>query len=140
MWTNGSWSLIPTENPCSNNGQDLAFLQPCTLRVANEIIIVTFTNRNTCTSILNLQTYNWILLNTTYVNIPIGGHLVTSVDKSRVFYLGGLDHKKDALETQSLDIYELNYNGWNLIEAKLPFGISSNATGSYSSMHNVTLD
>ncbi len=138
LWFNNSWSEIPSENPCTNNGQDLAFQQPCTLRKqANdtEVIIVTFTNRKSCTSKLNLYSFNWTMIQMS--DIPIGGHLVTSIGNNRVFYLGGLYYKPK--ETQSLDVFELGSTGWQIIKAKLPFGIASNVTKSYPSQHNVTL-
>lgn len=139
-WSNGSWLHIFQENPCGNNGQDLSFQQPCVSRMRSndaEAIIVTFVNGSSCTSILNLRTRTWMVVGSFKTNIPIGGHLVTSLDKSRVFYLGGLYYEPH--ETQSLDIYELKASGWRLIEPKLPFGISSNETKSYRSSHNVTL-
>ncbi len=140
LWVNETWLSIMNENPCSNNGQDLAFQQPCTKRILlnqTQIIIITFGNKNSCTSILNLNTHGWIIIDDTEVSIPIGGHLVTSLDKTRVFYLGGLYYSPE--EKQSLDVYELSSNGWLLTQAKLPFGISSNETKSYPSLHNVTL-
>ncbi len=138
LWSNKSWSEAPNENPCSNNGQDLAFQQPCAVRDSNvtEAIIVTFTERKACSSILNLDTLNWSIVEGG-VKIPIGGHLVTSLDKQRVFYLGGIYYVPQ--EIQSMDVFELDFNGWHLIKAKLPIGISSNETKSYPSLHNVTL-
>ncbi len=140
VWSNGNWLRVPAINPCDNDAQDLSFQQPCTSRVEEnriEVIVVTFYYINTCTSILNLLTNEWTTVHSSEINIPIGGHLVASLDKSRVFYLGGLYYKQE--ETQSLDVYELNSDGWRMIEAKLPFGIASNVTKSYPSLHNVTL-
>ncbi len=141
LWRDESWLTIPHKNPCSNDMQDLAFQQPCTQRIVSnqsQIVIETFSKRTSCTSILNLNTYHWSMLNDAGVNIPIGGHLVTSSDKSRVFSLGGLYYAPE--EIQSLDVYELGSNGWEMIEAKLPYGISSNETKSYPSSHNVTIN
>ncbi len=141
VWSNESWSLIPTENPCSNEGQNLAFQQPCTKRFMSnqtEMVIITFGNKNPCTSILNLDSYEWSKVNITQDDIPTGGHLVTSIDKKCVFYLGGLYYEPQ--ERQSFDVYELSDAGWQLTEAKVPFGISSNETKSYASLHNVTLN
>ncbi len=142
LWSKGNWLQIPEENPCSNDGQDLAFQQPCTTRVKSdeiEVVIVTFSQRKACTSVLNLNTLQWSMIDISKVTIPIGGHLVTSLDKSRVFYLGGIyyDHE---ISMQSLDMYELGANGWELKDVKLPFGVGSNETYSYASLHNVTLN
>ncbi len=140
LWVNDSWSSIPVKNPCSNKGQDLAFQQPCAEQIISNqtlVVIVTFIKRVSCTSILNLNTYEWTKVNNVDVLIPIGGHLVMSIDKTSVFYMGGLYYKPE--ESQSLDIFELGSNGWRLIEAKLPFGISSNETKSYPSTHNITM-
>ncbi len=140
LWSNETWSEVPTENPCPIEGQDLAYQQPCTNRVQSnqmDVIIVTFAKGNSCTSIFNLLTYNWSSVTGTKTNIPIGGHLVTSLDETRVFYIGGLYHKPNTM--QSLDVYELVNNEWRLTEAKLPFGISSNETKTYHSLHNVTI-
>ncbi len=140
LWSNESWSLIPIENPCPINGQNLVYRQPCTSRTkANEIevIIVTFAQKQPCTSILNLNSLNWTIILSKDVNIPIGGHMVTSLDKARVFYLGGLNNEHPI--AQSLDVFELGMNGWELTKAKLPFGIASHNTISYPSLHNVTL-
>ncbi len=142
LWSSGNWSLIQTKNPCGNDGQNLAFEQPCTSRVRSnvtELVVVTFNKTNSCTSIFNLISYNWSIVNAMNVDIPFGGHLITSIDQTRVFYLGGIyfiDHE----ETQSLDVFELGVNGWQLIVAKLPFGIASNETKIYQSLHNVTLN
>ncbi len=125
IWSHYIWSNISTDNPCSNNGQDLSLQQPCTKRAkANhtDIIIVTFANATSCTSILNLVTYDWDIVNVTNTNIPIGGHLVTSVDNSRVFYMGGILPG----QRQALDVYELTQTGWQITEPKLPYGIGSN--------------
>ncbi len=139
LWVNETWLSIKKENPCSNDGQDLAFQQTCVERIISnetQIVIVTFGNKTSCTSILNLDTYDWSRVND--VSMPIGGHLVTSLDRTRVFYLGGLYYKRE--ESQSLDVYELSSAIWMLAaEAKLPFGISSNETKSYPSVHNVTV-
>ena len=133
--------MIPEENPCPIIEQDLAFQQPCT-SIADghdtKVVIVTFRNRKSCTSKLNLQTHDWERIPTNEVNIPIGGHLMTSIDGTRVFYLGGIYY--EPREVQSLDIFELTASGWTLIVAKLPFQVSSNETKSYPSLHNVTLD
>ena len=83
------------------------------------------------------EQYNWSKMEALDVEIPIGGHLVTSIDKSRIFYMGGIYHGPP--EHQTLDVFELGLKGWELIVAKLPFGISSNDTRSYPSLHNVTL-
>ena len=120
----------------------MAFQQSCTTRVHlnyTEVIIVTFFhNSKSCTSKLNLNSYTWYKVEDIDVNIPIGGHLATSIDKHEVYYLGGL-YKTHLKEVQSLDAYKLGPKGWQLKEAKLPFGISSNETKSYPSLHNVTL-
>ncbi len=139
IWINGNWSRIPQESPCSNADQDLAYQQPCAARIESEqveIAMVTFSRGKSCTSVLNLFTYAWSLVDASKVNIPIGGHLVTSVDKSQVFYLGGLYYTPQ--EIQSFDVYQLVSTGWKLTNAKLQFGISSNETKSYPSTHNVT--
>ncbi len=139
IWSNGDWSRVPMENPCNNNNQDLSLQQPCMSRVRDnlkEIIIVTFRYTNTCTSILNLLTHDWTIVIGGDKNIPIGGHLVASLDKSRIFYLGGLYNKPK--QAQSLHVYELDTNGWRMIKAKLPFGIASHETKSFPSLHNVT--
>ena len=141
IMSNETWSLVPMTNPCTNNGQNLAYQQPCTSRMHGndtEIVIVTFNQTNSCTSILNIKTYQWILLHTD-VDIPLGGHLVTSLDKTRVFYLGGIFNGPRAHYDQSLDVYELGSSGWKLTIAKLPFGIVSNETRSYPSLHNITI-
>ncbi len=139
LWNDQSWLTIPHKNPCSNNMQDLAFQQPCTQKIISnrsEIVIVTFRKRASCTSILNMKSYDWSMVNDASVNIPIGGHLVTAIDKIRVFYLGGLYYEPE--ESQSLDVFELGSNGWKMIKAKLPYGILSNETKSYPSSHNIT--
>ncbi len=141
LWVNETWFFIPEENPCLNKGQDLTFQQPCIEMIESNqtrVVIVTFGNETSCTSILNLDTFKWSRIDDAETLIPIGGHLVTSLDKTRVFHLGGIYFRLE--ETQSLDIYELTSIGWEMSEAKLPFGISSNETKSYPSQHNVTLD
>ena len=141
IWQNESWSTVHTTNPCSNQGQDLAFQQPCTSRIVSnqtQVVVITFGKQTPCTSLLNLNTYEWSMVNGTRKSIPIGGHLVTSLDKKRVFYLGGIYYKPE--ESQSLNVFELDFNGWQLTKTKLPFGISSNETSSFPSLHNVTLN
>ncbi len=137
IWSQQGWSDVPTENPCSNNGQDLAFQQLCTTYGETKVVIVTFSKRKPCTALLDLITYMW---NKVSVNdIPIYGHLVTSLDKTRAFYLGGIYHEEQQ-EVESFDVYELEYDGWRMTMAKLPFGIVSNETKSHPSVHNVTFN
>ncbi len=141
IWSHKSWQMVPNKNPCPIKGQDLAFQQPCASRkrlTEDEVVIITFRNGNPCTSILNLNSHAWAMVDSPDFNIPIGGHLVTSLDNYGIFYLGGLYSEPQL--TQSLDVYELKSDGWQLIEAKLPYGISSNETKSYPSLHNVTLN
>ncbi len=141
LWLNESWLSIPKENPCPIVGQNLAFQQPCAVTVQSnctKIIVVTFSDGISCTSILNLSTFEWAILNGKEgdTSIPIGGHLAASLDKSRMFYLGGIYYKPQ--ETQSLDVYELSEFGWHITDVKSPFGTASNKTKSYPSMHNVS--
>ncbi len=141
MWSGDNWFKIPKENPCSNNGQDLAFQQSCAQRIKSdriEVVVVTFNKKKACTSIINLLSNGWTRINGSDVKIPFGGHLVTSLDKSKVFYLGGIYYEPQ--EVQSYDVYELKPNDWQLTIAELPIAISSNLTKSYPSLHNVTLD
>ncbi len=142
LWSDEKWAKIPNENPCPLGNQGLTFQQPCASRVQGNqtnVIIVTFPNSNhPCTSMLNMNTFEWSLVPNTGLTIPMGGHLITSLDHSKVFYLGGIYNGHQT--SQSLDVYELGSNGWQLTGIKLPFGIVSNETKSYPSLHNVTLD
>ena len=99
-----------------------------------EVIVATFGNGTSCTSILNLFTYEWDLVDAKNTNIPVGGHLVTSIDESRVFYLGGTYNG-----SPSLNVYKLFQTGWSMTKAKLPFDIVSNKVMTYPSLHNVRL-
>ncbi len=110
LWYQDNWITVPTKSPCpTENIQNLAFHLQCTTRIKlnqTEIVSVTINASNVCTNVLNLVSLQWFKVNNGNAKLPIGGHLVTGVDKGRVFYLGGYYES-----VKSLDVYELTDNG-----------------------------
>ncbi len=124
IWTDTftNWTSIPTESPCPTSIQPPEILQQCTLRGENEVVIVTqnFLDFTTCTSALNIKNYAWTKIQTQNL-LPLAGFILTGIDSSRVFYLGGFTNQ---VNSDNRTVFELRNNHWELTETRLTFGIT----------------
>ncbi len=110
--TTQKWHSIPSVSPCEGRGfpyenLNLIHKDQCTL--VNDTFIVTL--RNNCTSMLDTKDMRWTTISEQ--KLPLNGYLLSGVDPSQLFYIGGSDK-----------IFQWLNNEWTLMAVKLPFSMS----------------
>ncbi len=128
------WSQIPTKSPCPiSRYVSTSFEQPCLLKPPDEVIIITqyFDTLTTCTSVLNLSTFEWKTL-TTSNNLPLGGKLLMGLNDVDVYYLGGFKNEKPVKTVYKLD------SNWMLTSHVLPFEMSTKESIIFPSTLNMS--
>ena len=128
IWINklNNWTLIPFASPCPGSKMPINFLNQCSMIEEDKVVIITqnFDNFTTCTNILNLKTYQWSRVTSiSSTTLPLGGFILTGMDHSRVYYLGG--YKKN--NSNNKTVYELSQETyqWTLTGIKLTIGMTN---------------
>ncbi len=119
-----NWTEIKAKSPCPESRQPPYIMQQCTMRNTEEIIILTqnFNDMSTCTSILNVKTFEWTMITSSRSNeLPLGGFILTGNNPSKIFYLGGYHNNE---QSNNRTIHELDNNEWRLNMYKLPFAMT----------------
>ena len=87
------------------------------------IVNQNFMDFATCTSELNIDNYEWKKKSQNQNDLlPLAGFILTGIDSSRVFYLGGFTNHVNKSDNRT--VYELRNNNWELTETKLTFGMT----------------
>ncbi len=118
MWTN-----VKTNSPCDSSRLPPTMMQQCVKKGPSEVVILhqNFEDFSTCTSLLNVATFEWVKIASSQMGkLPLGGFMLSGVQPFTTFYLGGYNYD---LSTSNNTVYELT-NKWELTNTQLAFGMT----------------
>ncbi len=118
------WSMVPTNSPCPSSNLPPTIMQQCALKGNSEVAILhqNFLDFSTCTSLLNIKTFEWTKVTHSLTDdLPLGGFILQGIESHRTFYIGG-NSQHDRTDDMKR-VFELT-NRWELLKTKLEFGIA----------------
>ena len=142
IWANGKWLKVNSSSPCPSSRQPVTILQQCALKGPDLVVIIAqnFNDFTTCTSLLNVTSFEWHQITSTDNKLlPIGGFILTGVDLNSIYYFGGYFASSDS---NNKTVFELT-NKWTMTTMKLPFamtGLDSIVIGSQLNLTQCVAD
>ncbi len=128
----GEWTFVPDRSPCRKIVPQNHYT-PCGLvktkketNDTHEIIIPTMNEMNeSCTAILMWPSLNWTRMNDDLRPQPLGGHVLTFANRTRLLYLGGAANNFEK-GLRTIYEYEGQVLGWRRWANSLPVPLSDN--------------